>query len=95
MFTNIDTVYQKGKSKQNVMEEANISPISEKRRLTQLTRMRNKKTVPTEIYILEENKNVSDLSRQGEYLAGITPDNLRIPRKNKRSKTPDTLVIRK
>ena len=34
MFTNIDTVYQKGKSKQNVVEEANISPISEKRRLT-------------------------------------------------------------
>ena len=32
---------------------------------------------------------------QGEILSSETPDTLRIPRKNKRKKNPDTSVIRK
>ena len=35
------------------------------------------------------------MSRQGDYLASTTPDNLSIPRKNKRKKPLDTSVIRK
>ena len=35
------------------------------------------------------------MSRQGESLASVTRDNIRIPRKNKRKETPDSLVIRK
>ena len=35
------------------------------------------------------------MSGQGEYLAGITPYTISIPCKNKRRKTPDTLIIRK
>ena len=38
---------------------------------------------------------ISDLSGQGEYLAGITPYTISIPCKNKRRKTPDTSIIRK
>ena len=49
---------------------------------------------PTEIYIVRDNKYFSDFSLQGDDLAVITPDILRIPRKNKR-KTPDTSIIRK
>ena len=43
--------------------------------------------------MIKDNKHVSDFSGQGYDLAGITPDNLRIPRKNKRNKTPDTSDI--
>ena len=50
---------------------------------------------PTEIDIIRDNKYVSGFSGQGDDLAGITPDNLCIPSKNKINKTPDTLVIRK
>ena len=35
------------------------------------------------------------MSVQGDDLASTSPDNLRIPCKNKRKKTPDTSVIRK
>ena len=35
------------------------------------------------------------MSRQGVNLASVTPDNICIPRKNKRKKTPASSVIRK
>ena len=35
------------------------------------------------------------MSGQGDDLASVTPENLHIPRKNKRKKTTDTSVIRK
>ena len=41
------------------------------------------------------NLIVSVLSGQGESLSSVTPDNLRIPRKNKGKKTPENSVIRK
>ena len=41
---------------------------------------------PTEIDIVKDNKCPSDLSVQRGDLAGITPDILRITRKNKRKK---------
>ena len=47
---------------------------------------------PTEIDIFEENKNISDFYGQGDDLPGITPDILRIPRKNKRKK-PQALIL--
>ena len=50
---------------------------------------------PTEIDIVRDNKDISDLSLPGDDLAGITPDILCIPRKNKINKTPDTFIIRK
>ena len=36
-----------------------------------------------------------NFSRQGESLASVTPDNIRIPRNNERNKTPDSSFIRK
>ena len=45
--------------------------------------------------IVKDNKDLSGLSLPGDDLAGITPDILCIPRKNKRRITPDTLIIRK
>ena len=68
----------------------------DKSRSTQRNNLYNRSTrieKPIEIYILKENKDLSGLSGQGDYLAGITPDTLRIPRKNKRKKTPDTSII--
>ena len=47
------------------------------------------------MYILKDNKHVYDLSGQGDVLAGITQDNLRIPHKNKINKTPDISAIQK
>ena len=70
----------------------------DKPRYTQRSNLSNRSTrieKPTEIDILKENKDISDLSGQGDYLAGITPDIIRIPHKNKRQKTPGTSIIRK
>ena len=50
---------------------------------------------PSEIDIWKENLSVSVLSGHGESLSSVTPDTLCIPRKNKRKKNPDTLIIRK
>ena len=50
---------------------------------------------PSKIYIHKDNLSVSVLYGQGESLSSETPDNLRIPRKNKRKKTPGTPIIRK
>ena len=41
---------------------------------------------PSEIITDKDNKYVSDLSRQGESLSSVTPDQQRIPRKNKEIK---------
>ena len=49
----------------------------------------------SEINTHRYNKNVSDFFRQGKSLASVTPDNIRIPSKNKKKKTPESLVIRK
>ena len=49
----------------------------------------------TEIDIFKDNKYLSGLSLPGDYLAGITPDILCIPRNNKREKTPDISIVRK
>ena len=35
------------------------------------------------------------MSGHGEFLSSVTPDIIRIPRNNKRKKTPDTSIIRK
>ena len=60
------------------------------------TNLSNKSTRienPSEIDIHKENLSVSVLSGHGESLSSVTPDILHIPRKNKRKKTPDTLII--
>ena len=75
----------------------NISTLNsiDKSRSTPRTNLSNKSIrieKTPEIGILKDNENVSVLSIQG---ASVTPDNLRIPHKNKRKETPDTSVIRK
>ena len=50
---------------------------------------------PTDIDIVGDNKDLSDLSLYGDDLKGITPDILCIPCKNKRKIIPDTSIIRK
>ena len=47
------------------------------------------------IDIHKDNLSVSVLSGHGESLSSVTPDTISITRKNKRKKTPDTLIIRK
>ena len=47
---------------------------------------------PTEIYIFKDNKDLSDLFGQGDDLAGITSEIIRI---NRKKKNLDTLIIRK
>ena len=42
---------------------------------------------PTEIDIVKENKDISDLSLHGNDLEVITPDIICIPSKNKRKKS--------
>ena len=68
----------------NLMDKSRSTP-----RTNKSTRIEN----PTEIDILNDNENVSILFVQGDDLASTTPANIRIPRKNKRKKTPKTLVI--
>ena len=48
---------------------------------------------PSEINPDRDNKDVSDLSRQGESLASVIPDQQHTPCKNKINKTSDSLVI--
>ena len=48
---------------------------------------------PSNLNTDKDNKGVSDLSRQRESLASVTPDQQFITRKNKRKKTPDISVI--
>ena len=50
---------------------------------------------PSEIDICKDDLGVSFLSRHGETLSSETPEQQRIPRKNKKRKTLDTLIIRK
>ena len=69
-----------------------------KSRPTPRTNLSNKSTKienPSEIDMHRDNLIVSVLSGQGESLSSATPDNLRIPRKNKGKKTPENSVIRK
>ena len=69
-----------------------------KSRSTPRTNLSNKSTrieIPTVIDIHKDNGNVSLLSEQGDDLASVTPDNLCIPRKNKRKKITKTSFILK
>ena len=71
---------------------------ADKSRTNPVTNWSNKSTQIekiSEINIHRDNLSVFVLSGQGESLASVTPDQIYIPRKNKREKTPDSLVIRK
>ena len=47
---------------------------------------------PKEIDIRKDNSSLSVMSVHGESVSSVTPDKQRIPRKNKRKKTSDTLI---
>ena len=69
-----------------------------KSRSTPRTNLSNKNIrigKPSKIDIHRYNENVSLFSGQVDDLASVTPDNISIPCKNKRKKTPDTSFIRK
>ena len=58
----------------------------------------NKSTIikkPSEIDMCKDNLSVSVLSGHGEILSGVTPDQQRIPQKNKVNKNSHNLIIRK
>ena len=50
---------------------------------------------PSELHIHKNSLSFTGLSGKVESLSSETPDTLRIPRKNKIKKTPDTSIIRK
>ena len=62
------------------------------------TSLSNKSVIienPTKIDICKDNIGVSVLSGNGENLSSITPDQQRIPRKNKIKKPSYTFITRK
>ena len=102
-MTNIDTVnktYKQQTPKETVHTSKTINTLLSiyKSSSTPRTILSNKSTrieKPSEIDIHKDNENISDLSGLGDDLSIVTPDNLCIPRDNKRKKTPYTSVIRK
>ena len=52
-------------------------------------------TKTTEVIIAQDNLDISVLYGLEASLASITPDQKHIPRKNKRTDTPDLSVLRK
>ena len=77
------------------IEPGTINSI-DKSRYSQRTNLSNKSTrieKTSEIDIHRDNLSVSVFYGQGESSSRVTPDIFRIPRKNKRKITPDTLII--
>ena len=81
--------------KTNKPDTLNSIDKSRSTRRTNWSNKSNRIENPIEIDILKDSLKDSLLSRQGDDLASVIPENLHIPRKNKRSKTTDTSVIRK
>ena len=74
---------------ENTVNKSRSIPINS------LSNKSNRIENPSEIDIWKENLSVSVLSGHGESLSSVTPDQQRIPRKNKIKKISDTLIIRK
>ena len=77
---------------ENTANKVNIS------RTISRTRLSNKSTrieKPSEIYVCNDNLSLSVLSRHGESLSSVTPDQQRITCNNNKKKTSDTLIMRK
>ena len=87
----------KWRSTQRTDTENTVNKVNKSRSVSRniLSNKITKIEKPIEIDIFKDNKDISDLSLPVYDLAGITPDILHIPLKNKRRRNPDTSIIRK
>ena len=69
----------------SVIKSRSISSASSSDKSTKIEK-------PKEIDISKDNSSLFGMSRYGEILTSVTPDKQRIPRKNKRKKTPYTYI---